>query len=65
MTLVDPRNISRPCPHWGLIQKCNRPKQAAFRCIGCGFAGPADTIAAGNIARRAAVNPPQAAGEIA
>jgi IS605 OrfB family transposase len=59
---VDPRNTSRTCPQCGLIDKRNRPTQASFRCIGCGFAGPADTIAAGNIARRAAVNQPNAAG---
>ena len=60
VVLVDPRNTSRTCPHCGLIDKRNRPNQASFRCIGCGFAGPADTIAAGNIARRAAVNRPDA-----
>ncbi|CAB1129488.1 protein of unknown function [Candidatus Hydrogenisulfobacillus filiaventi] len=62
VALVDPRNTSRTCPLCGLIDKRNRPDQAHFRCIGCGFAGPADTIAAGNIARRAAVNQPHAAG---
>jgi putative transposase len=62
VVLVDPRNTSRTCPCCGLIDKRNRPTQASFRCIGCGFAGPADTIAAGNIARRAVVNPPHAAG---
>ncbi len=60
VVLVDPRNTSRTCPQCGLIDKRNRPNQASFRCIGCGFAGPADTIAAGNIARRAAVNRPDA-----
>jgi IS605 OrfB family transposase len=60
VVLVDPRNTSRTCPACGLIDKRNRPNQASFRCIGCGFAGPADTIAAGNIARRAAVNQPHA-----
>ena len=60
VALVDPRNTSRTCPQCGLIDPHNRPTQASFRCIGCGFAGPADTIAAGNIARRAAVNPPHA-----
>jgi IS605 OrfB family transposase len=62
VVLVDPRNTSRTCPHCGLIDQRNRPNQSSFRCIGCGFAGPADTLAAGNIARRAAVNPPHAAG---
>jgi IS605 OrfB family transposase len=60
VVVVDPRNTSRTCPHCGLIDKRNRPTQAFFRCIGCGFAGPADTLAAGNIARRAAVNQPDA-----
>ncbi len=60
VVLVDPRNTSRTCPQWGWIDKRNRPNQTSFRCIGCGFAGPADTIAAGNIARRAVVNQPDA-----
>jgi len=60
VALVDPRNTSRTCPQCGLIDKRNRPNQASFRCIGCGFAGPADTIAAINIGRRAAANRPNA-----
>jgi IS605 OrfB family transposase len=60
VVLVDPRNTSRTCPPCGLIDQRNRPTQAVFRGIGCGFAGPADTLAAGNIARRAAVNQPDA-----
>ena len=64
VALVDPRNTSRTCPRCGLIDKRNRPTQASFRCIGCGFAGPADTIAAGNIARRAAVNQPDAGSAV-
>ncbi|MCL8208630.1 MAG: transposase [Actinomycetia bacterium] len=65
VVLVDPRNTSRTCPACGLVDKRNRPTQASFQCVGCGFAGPADTIAAGNIARRAAVNQPHAAGDSA
>jgi putative transposase len=60
VVLVDPRNTSRTCPQCGLIDKRNRPDQAHFRCLGCGFAGPADTIAAINIGRRAAANRPNA-----
>jgi putative transposase len=55
---VDPRNTSRTCPQCGCIDKNNRKTQASFVCTSCGFAGLADVIAAGNIARRAAVNPP-------
>jgi len=55
---VDPRNTSRECPSCGHTANENRKTQASFVCTSCGFAGPADVIAAGNIARRAAVNPP-------
>jgi len=56
--LVDPRNTSRTCPACGHIDKANRPSQSQFSCMVCGFAGLADHIAAVNIGRRAAVNPP-------
>lgn len=55
---VDPRNTSRTCPTCGHVAKENRKTQAFFVCTSCGFAGPADVIAAGTIARRAAVNRP-------
>jgi putative transposase len=55
---VDPRNTSRTCPACGSIDKANRKTQASFVCISCGFAGPADMIAAGNISRRADVTRP-------
>jgi putative transposase len=55
---VDPRNTSRTCPACGHCAKENRKSQASFVCTSCGFAGPADVIAAGTIARRAAVNRP-------
>lgn len=61
----DPRKTSRSCPACGVIDKRNRPDPAHFRCVGSGSAGPAGTIAAGNIASRAAVNRPDAAGGIA
>jgi len=55
---VDPRNTSRTCPQCGCIDKANRKTQASFVCTSCGFAGPADVTAAGNISRRAVVNQP-------
>jgi IS605 OrfB family transposase len=60
-TLVDPRNTSRTCSVCGCVDKRNRPDQAHFCCTSCGFAGPADVIAAVNIGRRAAVNRPNVA----
>jgi len=61
VALVPPRNTSRTCPACGHVAKENRPTRSSFHCVSCGFAGPADTIAAENI-RRAAVIQPHAAG---
>jgi IS605 OrfB family transposase len=59
---VDPRNTSRTCPACGCIDKANRKTQASFVCTSCGFAGPADVIAARNISRRAPVSVPYCSG---
>jgi len=56
--LVDPRNTSRTCPECGTIDKHNRPSQSLFSCVSCKYSAPADTVAAGNISRRALVNEP-------
>lgn len=61
VVLVDPRNTSRECPACGHTSKNNRKSQASFCCTSCGFAGIADVIAAGNIARRAEVSRPNVA----
>ena len=58
VVLVDPHNTSRSCPACGYIDPRNRISQSHFSCVSCGLAGPADTIAAVNIGRRAAVNRP-------
>lgn len=58
LVFVDPRNTSRTCPSCGHISKANRLTRDEFRCESCGFAGPADHIAAMNIACRAVVNQP-------
>ncbi len=62
---VDPRNTSRTCPCCGHVSKGNRPHRDSFLCQSCGLAGPADYIAAINIGRGAAVNPPYVGGESA
>jgi IS605 OrfB family transposase len=49
---VDPRYTSQTCAACGLVDKRNRMTQARFQCVGCGCAGPADTIAALNIRAR-------------
>jgi len=62
VAFVDPRNTSRTCPSCGHVAKANRLTRDEFRCESCGFAGPADHIAAMNIAFRAAVNRPIVSG---
>ena len=67
---VDPAYTSQTCPHCGTVDKRNRPTRDSFKCIGCGFAGPADAVAATNIrqralAARAVVNQPMVAGTVA
>ena len=64
VALVDPRNTSRQCAVCGHIDKANRPKQDVFLCTSCGHAAHADVNAAVNIGRRAAVNPPNAVGDL-
>jgi putative transposase len=61
VTWVDPRNTSRSCPKCGHISKGNRPTRAKFKCVSCGFAGPADTVAAQNIRARARGDAPMVA----
>jgi len=50
---VDPRNTSRTCPICGCIDKGNRPNQATFSCVACGYAANADHNAALVISARA------------
>jgi IS605 OrfB family transposase len=65
LVAVDPRYTSQTCPECGCIDRKNRPSRDRFQCVSCGHAGPADTIAAGNIASRAAVMRPDAGSETA
>jgi putative transposase len=55
---IDPRNTSRRCAACGHCNKRNRHDQAHFRCLACGHTAAADTNAAVNIARVAAINQP-------
>ncbi len=53
VTFVDPRNTSKTCSMCGYCERANRKSQAEFLCKSCGYAAPADTNAAVNIAARA------------
>lgn len=59
---IDPAYTSQECPVCHTIDKRNRPDRDHFECIGCGFSGPSDTIAAENIQQRVAVNLPIVSG---
>jgi len=50
---VDPRHTSQTCLACDHVARANRRSQAYFECVSCGFAGPADTVAACVIAARA------------
>ena len=46
---VNPRLTSQTCPQCGCVSALNRPQQALFSCIDCGYASHADVNAAQNI----------------
>ncbi|HWQ20636.1 MAG TPA: transposase [Methanotrichaceae archaeon] len=58
LVFVNPAYTSQECPICHCISRSNRPTRDEFRCTCCGFSGPADNIAAANIAARVAVNLP-------
>jgi transposase len=49
---VPPQNTSRTCPACGHVSADNRPSQARFECVKCGFAEHADVVGAINILSR-------------
>jgi putative transposase len=55
---IDPAYTSQECPICHHISRSNRPTRDEFCCVCCGFSGPADTVAARNIAARVSVNMP-------
>ncbi|WP_351233866.1 transposase [Streptomyces sp. NPDC002133] len=50
---VDARNTSRTCPECGHVSRENRPTQAKFECVKCGFLANADHVGALNVLSRA------------
>jgi putative transposase len=55
---LDPAYTSQECPLCHHISRSNRPTRDEFCCVCCGFSGPADIVAARNIAARVSVNMP-------
>lgn len=62
--LVDPSYTSQTCPLCGHCARWNRRTRDWFACSACGFAGPADHVAAMNIADRAVVTQPMVSTEM-
>ena len=52
---VPPHNTSRTCPCCGYTDKENRPTQAKFECVECGYTENADVVGAINILERGRV----------
>jgi len=65
VVFVDPRKTSQTCSKCGHAVPSNRPDQATFRCVACGYRTNADRNAAVNIAalgpRALAQGPPDTA----
>lgn len=59
---VNPAYTSQTCPECGCVSKRNRPSQAEFRCIKCGYEAHADFVGARNIATKALVGGPIVTG---
>jgi putative transposase len=49
---VPPQNTRRTCPACGHVSKDNRPTQAKFLCVDCGYENNADGVGAINILAR-------------
>jgi putative transposase len=56
---VDARYTSQGCSSCGTIDKRNRPDQATFSCVSCGYTDHADLNSARNIRARATVTTPE------
>ena len=52
LIVVPPHNTSRTCPYCGHVSADNRPTQARFECVECGFEDNADVVGAINILSR-------------
>jgi putative transposase len=52
LLVVPPHNTSRTCPRCGHVSKDNRPTQARFLCVDCGYENNADVVGAINVLER-------------
>ena len=52
LVVVPPHDTSRTCPKCDRVAAENRPTQALFKCVGCGYENHADVVGAMNILAR-------------
>ena len=52
LILVSPQYTSQCCPACGHTAKENRPTQALFACVQCGYSNNADVVGAMNVLQR-------------
>ena len=52
LVAVPPHNTSRTCPDCDRVAAENRPTQAHFKCVGCGYENHADVVGAMNVLAR-------------
>jgi putative transposase len=52
LVAVPPHNTSRTCPDCDRVAAENRPTQAHFECVGCGYENHADVVGAINVLAR-------------
>jgi len=52
LVAVPPHNTSRTCPDCDRVAAENRPTQAHFKCVGCGYENHADVVGAINVLAR-------------
>ena len=54
---VAPQYTSQTCPHCGHCDSKNRPKQAVFHCVQCGYEDNADVVGAINVKKKGRAAP--------
>jgi len=59
MHRTNPAYTSQECPECHFVDRGNRTAQETFECMNCGFAGPADTVAAYNTQFRVLADVPR------
>ena len=57
LVTVAPQYTLQTCPHCGHCDSKNRPKQAVFDCVQCGYEENADVVGAINVKKKGRTGP--------